>query len=169
MDKQKKLKFNVVDVIFLLAVLAGVAFVVMRLGGVDVVARLTGAASPEPYVITFIGEEVADYVADRVEIGDSVTDEELSMDLGTVVDLQRGESLTYNPDYDGILALSPKEGYCSVLLSCKVQASDNGNGVTVDGMALGVGHTMVVRAGDAKFYLIVYDIQKLSESPYANQ
>ena len=168
MDKQKKLRFNVVDVIFLLAVLAGVAFVGLRLGGLDIVRQITGGSAPEPYVITFIGEEVADYVADRVEIGDPVTDEELSMDLGTVVGFQRGESLTYSPDYDGILALSPKEGYCSVLLSCKVQASNNGNGVTVDGMALGVGHSIVVRAGDAKFYLVVYDIQKFSESPYAN-
>lgn len=169
MDKQKKLKFNLVDVIFLLAVLAGIAFVVMRIGGLDVVARLTGAASPEPYVITFIGEEVPDFVAERIEIGDPATDDEASMNLGAVVDVQLSEALTYNPDYDGKLMRSSKEGYYCVHLMCKAQGTGTGSGVTVDGLALGVGHSMVVRAGDAKMYLVVYDIQKLSESPYANQ
>ena len=169
MDKQKKLKFNLVDVIFLLAVLAGVAFVGLRLGGLDVVARLTGASSPEPYVITFIGEEVADYVVDRVEIGDPVTDDEASMDLGFVVDIRRSEALSYNPDYNGKLTLAPKEGYSCIHLVCRVQGTPSSSGVTVDGLALGVGHSMVVRAGDAKMYLVVYDIQKLSDSPYADK
>lgn len=169
MEKQKKLRFNLVDMIFILVLLAGVAFVAMRLGGLDVVARITGAASPEPYVITFFCEETPDYAAQRLEIGDYATDDEASMDLGTVVDFEINDALSYNPDYDGKLILSAKEGYNSVMLMCQVQGAESSGGVTVDGMVLGVGHTMVVRAGDTKLYMVVYDIRKLSESPYANR
>lgn len=169
MEKQKKLRFNLVDVIFILVLLAGIAFVAMRLGGLDVVARLTGASAPEPYVITFTSTEVANYVVERVEIGSKVTDDEVSMNLGTVLDFQLGISQVSSAREDGQLVVSSKEGYSSINLLCQVQGSDNGNGVTVDGLALGVGHTMVVRAGDAKMYMVVCDIQKLSESPYANR
>ena len=169
MEKQKKLRFNIVDVIFILALLAGVAFVAMRLGGLDIVRQITGASAPEPYVITFICEETPDYVAERIEIGDPATDDEVSMDLGTVVDVQLSDALSYNPDYDGKLMRSAKEGYYCVRLMCQVRGAGNSNGVTVDGLALGVGHSMVVRAGEAKMYMVVCDIQKLSESPYANR
>ena len=169
MEKQKKLRFNLVDVIFILALLAGIAFVVMRLGGLDVVARLTGAASPEPYVITFIGEEIPDFAIERIELGDRVTDDEATLNLGTVVDIQTGPAISFASQEDGQLVTTTKEGYSSILLSCQVQASDTGSGVNVDGLLLGVGHTMVVRPGDSKMYLIVCDIQKLSDSPYANR
>ena len=169
MEKQTKLRFNLVDVLFILVVLAGIAFVVMRLGGLDVVARITGAASPEPYAITFICEEVPDYVAERIEVGARVTDDEASMNLGTVVDVQLNDALSYNPDVDGKLMLSAKEGYYSVVLTCKTQGAEASNGATVDGLLLGLGHTMVVRAGEAKMYMVVYDIQKLADSPYADK
>lgn len=169
MDKQKKLKFNLVDVIFLLVVLAGVVFVGLRLGGLDIVRQITGGSAPEPYVITFVGEEVGDYVVGRIEIGDPVTDDEATLDLGKVVDIQTGPSISFASQEDGQLVTSTKEGYSSILLTCQARAAGTSNGVNVDGMILGVGHTMVVRAGDVKMFLVVYDIQKLSESPYANR
>ena len=169
MEKQKKLRFNLVDVIFILVLLVGVAFVALRLGGMDIVRQITGGSAPEPYVITFIGDEVPDYAAERIEIGDFASNEEATMNLGTVVDFQLSDALSYNPDYDGKLVLSAKEGYCCVTLMCQVQGTETSTGVVVDGMVLGVGHTMVVRAGDAKLYMVVYDMQKLSESPYANR
>lgn len=168
MEKQKKWRFNIIDVLFLLVVLAGILFVILRLGGFDVVARITGTASTEEYVITFIDTEVPDYAAERIEKGDKATDDNLSVNLGTVVDVQLSPAQVPTPDTEGILVVSAEEGFSTVLLSCQVKASDNGNGVTVDGLDLGVGHTMVVRAGDSKMYMTVCDIQKLADTPYAN-
>ncbi len=167
MEKQKKWRFNIIDVLFLLVVLAGLLFVVLRLGGFDVVARLTGAAS-EPYVVTFIAVEVPDYAAERIQAGDKVTDDNLSVNLGTVLDVQVGPAQVSTADAQGKLVISEEEGFSSVELSCQTAATDNGSGVTVDGLDLGVGHTMVVRAGDAKMYMVVCDIQKLADTPYAN-
>ena len=167
MDNQKKLRFNLVDVIFILILLAGAAFVAMRLGGLDVVSRITGGASPEPYVITYIGIETPDYVVDRLEIGAPVTNDTMDVKLGTLLDYRTGPAQISSAAADGHLVVSDQEGSSTVYLMCRTQASDNGYGVTVNGLDLGVGHTIVVRAGGTKLWMAVYDIQKLSDSPYA--
>ena len=169
MDKQKKLKFNIVDVIFLLAVLAGIAFVVMRLGGLDVVARITGAAPSEAYVITYISTDTPDYVIEHLEIGAPVTNDTMDANLGTVLDIQTDEAQISSAAADGHLVISDLEGSSTLYLMCRTQASDNGNGVTVNGLNLGIGHSIVVRAGGTKIWMVVRDIQKLENSPYAGQ
>lgn len=169
MEKQKKLKFNLVDVIFILVLLAGIVFVVLRLGGLDIVARITGGAPTEPYVVTYFSIDTPDYVIDRLEPGASVTNDGLDVDLGILLDFRTGPAQVSSSAADGHLVVSDRDGFSSVYLMCQVQASDNGNGVTADGMNLGVGHSAVVRVGDAKFWVNVYDIQKLGDSPYAGQ
>lgn len=168
MEKQKKVRFNLVDVIFILVLLAGVVFVALRLGGLDVVARLTGAYTEE-YVITFVGTEAPDYVIEHLKIGAPVTDDALDLNMGTLVDFKTGPAQSSSAAADGHLVISEREGYQSVYMMCKMNATDNGFGVTVDGQELGIGHSMVVRAGETKIWMVVYDIQKLNDSPYAGQ
>lgn len=169
MDKQKKLKFNIVDVVFLLAVLAGIAFVVLRLGGLDVVARITGTAPSEDYVITYFSTNTPDYVIERIEIGDPVTNDAMDANLGTLLDIRTDNAQISSAAADGHLVVSDLEGSSALYLICRMRASDNGNGITVDGLDLGIGHSIVVRAGDTKTWMVVRDIQKLSDSPYAGQ
>ena len=130
---------------------------------------LVSGGNTETYVITFTGDEVPNYVAERVELGAPVTDDACVVDLGTVLDVKLDESVSYNTNAAGELVASSRDDSKSIKLYCEVQASDNGYGVTIDGTDFGVGHTMVVRAGDAKMYLTLYDIQKESESDYAGQ
>ena len=168
MDKQeKKLKFNIIDVAFVAVVLAGLIFVVLRVGGFDLLYTIVFGAKEDTYAISFIGEEVADYVVDRLQPGDKVCDEWLGVDLGEVLEIKRGKAQSYSARQDGKLVMSDKENYSSIIVTCYCDAVDNENGITVDHLNLGVGHTMVVRIGDAKLYLVVHDIQKLDESPYA--
>ena len=172
MEKQKKLKFNLVDVIFVLVLLAGAAFVALRIIGLgsDAPGEDEGKEKEgEEYIITLYTGESADYVIDHLRLGAQVTDDSITLDLGTVVDFKTGPARVNSAAEDGHLVLSDREGYSSVYLMCKVQGIDNGFGVLVDGLRLGIGHTMVVRAWEAKFYVAVYDIQKLSDTPYANQ
>lgn len=166
MEKQKKLKFNLVDVIFLLVLLAGAAFLALRLGGLISTAP-SSDGEQEDYVITFYAAESADYVVEHLWTGSDMTDDSMTLDLGTLVDFEVGPARVTSAAADGHLVVSDKEGFSSVYLMCKVPASDNGFGVTVDGLKLEIGHSMVLRAREAKFWVYVYDIQKLSDSPYA--
>lgn len=167
MESKKKRKFNAVDVIFILIVLAGLAFVLLRFTGLGSIAGLTGESAAESYIITFSGDEVPNFVIERIEAGDPLTDDACQLDLGTVVDLEVSDAVSYNANDAGELVVSSKPNNSSIKLMGEVQATDNGNGITIDGNSFGVGHTMVVRAGDAKMYLVVYDIQKKDDSAYA--
>lgn len=169
MENKKTRKFNIVDIIVLLVLLLGIAFVLLRIFGGSSLMGLVSGETQDTYVITFTGDEVPEFVAERVVIGSAVTDDACTVDLGTVLDVQLDESISYNANAAGELVASSRDDSRSIKLMCEVQASDNGNGVSVDGTQFGVGHTMVVRAGDAKMYLTLYDIEKKSESEYAEQ
>ena len=169
MDKQKKLKFNLVDVIFILALLAGAAFVVLRLSGLSLFDVTSSNEGGEEYIVTFYASDSADYVVNRLQIGSPLTDDSITSNFGTLVDFETGPARVTSTAADGHLIISDKEGYSSVYLMCRVRGADNGFGITVDGQRLGVGHTTVVRAREAKFWVTVYDIQKLSDTPYAGQ
>lgn len=184
MEKQNKLKFNIVDVIVLLVLLAGIIFVAMRFIGPllssdpDPVPSAdpdpTGSPDPDTeekeakYIITFYASEAPDYVTDHLWAGSQLTDDSISLDLGTLVDFKTGPAQISSAMADGHLVISDLEGYSSVFLMSRVLGADNGFGVTVAGLKLGIGHSMVVRAKEAKFWVYVYDIQKLEDTPYVN-
>ena len=165
MEKEKKLRFNLVDVIFILILLAGAVFVALRLSGLNVVPD---HRSSEEYIITFYTSESADYIVDHLRVGSSLTDDSITLNLGTLVDFEAGPARISSAAADGHLVISDREGYSSVYLMSRVLGIDNGFGVTVDGLDLEIGHSMVLRTQEAKFWVYVYDIQKLADTPYAN-
>lgn len=168
MDKQNKLKFNLVDVIVLLAVLAGVAFVALRLIGLSPSANTAPDGDEEEYIITFYVSETGDYVVDHLQVGSPLTDDSITLDMGTLVDFETGPAQISSAAADGHLVISDREGYSSVYLMCRITCTDNGFGVTTaDGLRLEIGHSMVIRTKEAKLWAYVYDIQKLSDTPYA--
>ena len=164
MEKEKKLKFNLVDVIFILVLLAGAVFVFLRLSGKNIVSS---SGPSEEYIVTYYIADSADYIVNHLRVGSSLTDDALSLDLGTLVDFETGPARINSTAADGHQVVSDREGYSSVYLMSKVRGADNGFGVTVDGLKLAVGHSMVLRSQEAKLWVYVYDIQKLSDSPYA--
>lgn len=166
--ESKKRKFNALDVIVLLVILAGLVFVLLRFTGLQKVLGITDEGTAETYVITFSGDEVPNFVIDHLETGAPITDDECKVNLGTVLDWTVGDPISYQTNDAGQLVASSKPNYSSIKLMSQVQAVDNGNGISIDGSKFGIGHTMVVRAGDTKMFLYVYDIQKISESAYAN-
>ena len=177
MEKKKKLKFNIVDVIVVLVLLTGITFMAVRFIG----SRLPAHADPDPegsgpvdenveewYVITYFVPESADYIVDHLFADSPLTDDGIKLDLGILVDFETGPARISSAAADGHLVLSDREGYSSVYLMAAAPGIDNGYGVTVDGLKLEIGHSMVVRSKKAKFWAYVYDIQKLEDSPYAD-
>jgi len=158
MDNKKRFKFNIIDVIVLLLLICVVVFFVMKFsdGGI-----LNAATTVSHVRMTFYMEECDDFVVPYTHVGDPLYDASSKVNLGTVTDIRTGDAVSYVELDDGTIAVSSKEGYCSVYITGETYGTVSDFGVTVDDTLYGIGHTLVLYAGTGKYYLQVYDIQVL--------
>lgn len=156
MAEKRKIKFNPIDCIILLVIIAAVAFVAYKVVGQKAMTNADGTK----YEIIYYFEEVPDYAADIIKKGDPILDEAKNIPLGKITDVKTGEAAVYSPDSNGMIQKSAKEDYKSVTLTTEVNASDYEYGVEISGAKYGVGHTFTVRAGKSKLYGKVKAIEK---------
>ena len=162
---QKKVKFNIVDIIVLLLLVAGIAFVgIKMLGGGEpapvVSDPVTGVTegTEGTYHITFSAECIPGYVADTLVKGSRSENVSRNMDLGTLIDFSVAPSIIYSFDANGICVQSEKPGYVSVTLVCEVTGIQQPTGLQVGQFMLNIGHGMGVRCGNTEINTIVRDI-----------
>lgn len=155
MEQKKKIKFNAVDAIIVIAILAVIAvFGYSQLKG-------TGDTSRGKEVqIKLMAEEVSDFVTEQMEIGDEVVDDGTNADLGTITDIELNDAVSYGVNSDGNYVQTSKPGYKQAIITTEVSGTEYAHGVILDGAKYSVGHSLTVRAGNAKIYLRVYDIQE---------
>lgn len=153
-------KLNIIDLCVAVVVVCALVF-----AGSKLLSRPAGAPSGlEDYVMKFYVEEWPDYSIGVVQVGDKVEDEQKSIDLGTITNIETDEGYMYNPNADGMLVKSAKEGYKSCEITSELKAQTFANGIIVDGNKFSVGHTLVIRAGKAKIYLKVSGIERKGEA-----
>ena len=152
--ENKKARLNIIDILIILVVLAGVAFFAykfMTAGGVS--------APTDKVQIVFFEEECPDYVPEHTHVGDSVLDGSTNTYLGTVADIEVDESVTYTyNDLTSETTLGHKEGYVSAYITADCVGQLTDNGVVIDGTLYSVGHTLILHAGQGKYYLTIYSI-----------
>ena len=154
---QKKVKFNIVDIIVILVLLAGAVFLGMRMFGGEepAVANPTVGSS---YRITFHAESVRADVAATLVQGSKAENASRNMDLGHLVEFSVDEAIVSTTNSKGELVKTNKEGYISVTLVCEVVGIDQSTGLQVGQFMLNVGHGMGVRCGFTEIYTTVVDI-----------
>ena len=151
----KKIKFNIIDAIILLVILAVVAFVGIKFFG----KSDNAATEPETYSVSFYCEEVPAFAADIVKVGDSVEDETKKVFLGTITAVEVGDAAVYSADAEGKIVKSAKEGYKSVLITSSVEATEFEHGIIADSIKYAVGHSVTLYAGNAKMVGKVSEIK----------
>ncbi len=162
---QKKAKFNIVDIIVILLLVAGIAFVgIKMLGGSEPDPTVSDPATgitegtEGTYQVTFYAECVPAYVTDSLVKGSSAENSTRNMDLGTLVDFTVAPSIIYSFDNNGTCVQSEKPGYVSVTLVCEVTGTQEPTGLQVGQFMLNIGHGMGVRCGNTEINTIVRDI-----------
>ena len=115
---QKKVKFNIIDIIVILALLAGAAFLGVRMFGGEEPA-VSNPATGSTYHVTFYAECVREDVAATLVQGSKSENASRNMDLGKLVDFTIGESIIYTTDSKGAVVQTSKPGYVSVTLVCE--------------------------------------------------
>ena len=155
---QKKAKFNIVDIIVILILVAGIAFVGVRMFGGEEPAVDANAGAGSTYHVTFHAECVREDVASTLVLGSKSENTSRNMDLGTLIDFTIDEAIAYGTDSNGHVVQGTKPGYVSVTLTCELTGIDQSTGLQVGQFMLNVGHAMGVRCGFTELNMIVQNI-----------
>jgi hypothetical protein len=155
---QKKAKFNIVDIIVILILVAGIAFVGVRMFGGEEPAVEANAGAGSTYHVTFHAECVREDVANTLVLGSKSENASRNMDLGTLIDFSIDEAIAYGTDSKGNVVQGTKPGYVSVTLTCELTGIDQSTGLQVGQFMLNVGHSMGVRCGFTELNMIVQNI-----------
>ena len=155
---QKKAKFNIVDIIVILILVAGIAFVGVRMFGGEEPAVEANAGAGSTYHVTFHAECVREDVANTLVLGSKSENTSRNMDLGTLIDFSIDEAIAYGTDSKGNVVQGTKPGYVSVTLTCELTGIDQSTGLQVGQFMLNVGHSMGVRCGFTELNMIVQNI-----------
>ena len=155
---QKKVKFNIVDIIVILILIAGVAFVGVKMFGGQEPAASADPAAGAPYLVTFRADCVPEDIAATLSVGSKSENASRNMDLGTLVDFTTAESVTYGYDSKGNCVASEKPGHVSVTLVCRVTGTQEPTGLLVGQYMLNIGHVMGIRCGNTEINCTVWSI-----------
>ena len=142
---QKKVKFNIVDILVILILIAGIAFVGVRMLGSQKPAD--ALANSKTYHVTFYAGCVPEDVAATLVQDSACENADRTMDLGKLVEFSTGESVTYTTDRDGEWVQSTKPGHVSVTLVCELAGSETPTGLRLGKFTLNVGQEMGVCCG----------------------
>ena len=132
-DKNGKLfgKISIIDIIIILAVLIFGIFLASKIG---LFSNNTTIVSSEPNLrITFYQEEVNSFTANNISIGDPTTETLQNKNLGKVVDIEVGDSISWGFDKDGNQVKSTKEGWSLVYIHMETNGALGPNGINIGG------------------------------------
>jgi len=155
--EKKKFRFNLVDAIVVLVIIAAIAFVGMKFFSGDI-----GPSASTQYKISFCCDEVPSFAAEVIKVGDYVTDDDKNSALGVVESVTLSPSRTYAHTAEGEIRLAPKEGFNTVEVTAVVDAQEFQHGIMVNAAKYGVGHSLTIRVGKAKIYGRVSGLEKIN-------
>ncbi len=152
-DKKGKLfgKINIIDLLILLVLVVAIAVLGVKFLG-------KGGKDTQTLEMKFHIEEIDTWVTEKVQEGDALYDGTYEQSLGVVTKVDPGEAKTWGLASDGQYVLTSREGFNSLTITGEVKGTKTAVGAEVNGQLYGVGHSMVLYAGDAKLYLRVQDI-----------
>ena len=156
---QKKVKFNIVDILVILVLIAGAVFLGIRMFGGEEPAVTPNSSVGSTYRVTFNAECVRGDVASTLVKGSKAENASRNMDLGYLVDFTIEDAIAYGTDAQGNVVQSTKPGYVSVTLVCELTGIDQSTGLQVGQFMLNVGHSMGVRCGFTELNMVVQNIE----------
>lgn len=156
--EKKNFRFNLVDIIIVLVVVALIGIVGMKFfsgnGGKDEMKK---------WKVSFFCEDVPTVAAEVIEKGDIISDDDKKVELGVVETVELGPSRNYVPTANGELKLTSKEDANSVEVVALVTAKEFEHGFIVGAARYGVGHSLVLKVGKTMVTGRVSGIEKIAE------
>lgn len=152
---KKGFKFNLVDAVVILVIIAVVGFVAVKLSG----GLIEKPKEMHTYRYTFHCYEAPTFVEEYVKEGASVCDDSNNAAFGTVTGISTGEAEIYNVTDDGETKKSTKEDHISMDVVVEGEAEQTPYGVKIEKGVYGVGHTITIKVGNSKLHCKIAGIE----------
>lgn len=163
--ENKKFKFNFVDAVVVIALVAVIAFAVIKLGSGLIGSGANAGKGNTTYRMTFFTEESTWYSLENLKVGDEVSDDATGIELGDVVELNLvPESCAQLPADDGTYKVAPRPGYGSGSIVFEFDGEEYEHGAKVKYSVFSIGQTVTLRVGKSKVYGRVMDIENLGDA-----
>ncbi|MCL1863012.1 MAG: DUF4330 domain-containing protein [Defluviitaleaceae bacterium] len=151
---------NIIDLLIIIALVGAAVFGVWQFNaGRGVVFA---PVETREFIISFFTEEVEDFTAFAVEVGDSVVDHGRNVPLGTVTAVEVADARVWNADQYGVAVASPKPGFSSIEISARLTAQPTEHGIIIAGNRYGIGHSLAVRAGRGTIFMRISGLEEVS-------
>ena len=121
--------------------------------------KIANTNQSQTIVLKFYAEEVPEFVTRVVQKDDVVVDDTKSTYLGKITDVVVDEAVAWGVNDKGEYVRGNKEGMKSILITAEVDGAIGNNGAVISSINYGIGHSLAIRAGKAKIWARVYDIQ----------
>ena len=93
--------------------------------------------------------------------GDPTTETLQNKNLGKVVDIEVGDSISWGFDKDGNQVKSTKEGWSLVYIHMETNGALGPNGINIGGSNYYIGQYITLRVGDSIFYGSISDVEEI--------
>ena len=141
-------KLNVIDLLIILLVLAGLAFLAVRfLGKTD----SSEYAAPQSVRLTFFANEAPALLDGKLEVGAPVSDYDESLALGSLSFVNAEEAYEWQYDSDsGESVKVPVANEIFLTFSCDASGIPGDDGLRIGGHRYSIGGTYVICAGKTR-------------------
>ncbi|HHW00314.1 MAG TPA: DUF4330 domain-containing protein [Clostridiaceae bacterium] len=160
-DKKGRLfgKVSIIDVLALVIVIAIAVFVGGKFKKSDTGSPFT--QKEDKIQIVYVIEELRDFVADELKIGDPARESVYKASFGNVVDIKRDKSVSWVRTNQAKLIKSSKEGYSCVYITMEGTGIYGDNGVTIGSGEYFIGQSIVLNIGKTQVYGKICDMKKI--------
>ena len=159
-DGKIKGKFNIIDLLAIVLVVAVVAGIILRFGS----NITTAVRSREEFIYTIKVESVRDYTVKALEKGGKVTDKNSNLDLGEILEVTSEPAKKQEECADGriVNAVQPERYTAFVKIKTYGKVSDNSY-ITADSNELSVGRTTDLYTKYAHTSGKIMSVEKVSQ------
>lgn len=160
-DKNGKIfgKVSIIDLIIILIVIAVGIFGIRRLGLFSPKESATDIKNN--LRITFYQEEVNSFTANNVNLEDPTTETLLNKSFGKVVNIEKGDSVSWGEDQNGKQVKTTKAGWSSIFITMETNGTLGPNGISIGGSTYYIGQFITLRVGDSIFYGRIYSAEEI--------
>jgi len=160
MDKKGKLfgKLSIVDIVIVLALIAIVAVAGYKFIRPDTASPFT--TKTDEIRLQFYAEEVPEYAAKAIKVGDPAKESLQNAGFGHVSDIKTDKSISWVDTDKGEYIAGTKKGYSSVVITLDGTGILSGNGVKIGNGQYYIGQTIVLYVGNSSLQGRISKIEK---------